>query len=76
MKSKEELNQSDNGQKTLVINLFGGPGAGKSTFCASVFADLKWRDINCEMALEYAKDRVWEGSFNVLENQYTCSETN
>jgi adenylate kinase family enzyme len=56
-------------KKTIVLNLFAGPGSGKSTFCASIFAQLKWKGIECEMALEYAKDRVWEGSFNVLENQ-------
>lgn len=56
-------------KKTIVINLFAGPGAGKSTFCASIFAQLKWKGVECEMALEYAKDRVWEGSNNVLENQ-------
>jgi len=56
-------------KKTIVINLFAGPGAGKSTFCASIFAQLKWEGVECEMALEYAKDRVWEGSNNVLENQ-------
>jgi len=37
--------------------------------CAAVFAELKFRGINCEMALEYAKDKVWEGSLNVLDNQ-------
>lgn len=56
-------------KKTVVINLFAGPGSGKSTFCASIFAELKWKGVECEMALEYAKDRVWEGSNNVLENQ-------
>ena len=59
----------NNMRKTIVINLFSGPGAGKSTFCASIFAQLKWKEVECEMALEYAKDRVWEGSNNVLKNQ-------
>lgn len=54
---------------TIAVNLIGGPGAGKSTVCAEVFAKLKWRGVNCEMALEYAKDKVWEGSLDVLENQ-------
>ena len=55
--------------ETIVVNLFGGPGACKSIFCASIFAELKWSSVECEMALEYAKDRVWEGSLNVLDNQ-------
>ena len=56
-------------KKTLFINLFGGPGVGKSTLCASVFAELKINGIDCEMALEYAKDVVWEESFTKLKNQ-------
>lgn len=56
-------------KKTLIVNFYGGPGTGKSTICASVFSKLKWQKVNCEMALEYAKDIVWEGSFNKLDNQ-------
>lgn len=56
-------------KETLFINLFGGPGTGKSTFCAELFAMLKKRGIDCEMALEYAKDVVWEESFHKLKNQ-------
>jgi hypothetical protein len=55
--------------KTLILNLFGGPGSGKSTTAAAIFAKLKLSGVNCEMALEYAKDRVWEGSGHVLDNQ-------
>ena len=54
---------------TLLVNFFGGPGTGKSTTCAGVFHKLKLSGVNCEMALEYAKDRVWEGSGHVLDNQ-------
>lgn len=54
---------------TLVVGLSGGPGAGKSTLCADVFAELKWEGINCEIAPEYAKGIVWEGSLNKLKNQ-------
>jgi hypothetical protein len=49
-------------KKTLVVNFFAGPGTGKSTFCAGTFAALKWGDVDCEMALEYAKDLTWESS--------------
>lgn len=53
----------------IVVNLYGGPGSGKSTIAASLFAELKWKGINCELVTEYAKDKVWEGSFNILDNQ-------
>ena len=55
--------------ETLIVNLFGGPGTGKSTTTAGVFHKLKLAGVNCEMALEYAKDRVWEGSSHILANQ-------
>jgi len=51
---------------TLVVNLFAGPGSGKSTFTGGIFWELKWAGIDCEMALEYAKDLVWEGSHEKL----------
>lgn len=46
--------------QTTVINLFGGPGIGKSTICAQMYADLKKRGVSCEMVREYVKDWAWE----------------
>lgn len=46
--------------KTKVVNLFGGPGTGKSTTAAGLFAELKLRGVNCELVSEYAKDKAWE----------------
>lgn len=54
---------------TLVTNLFGGPGTGKSTTAAGVFCALKRKGINCELVTEFAKDLVWEKSYNLLPNQ-------
>lgn len=45
---------------TLVVNLFGAPGAGKSTAAAYIFALLKMAGINAELVTEFAKDVVWE----------------
>ena len=45
---------------TKVINLFGGPGAGKSTTAAGLFYEMKVRDIKCELVTEYAKDMTYE----------------
>lgn len=56
-------------KKPLVVNMFGGPCTGKSTTAANIFSELKWRGVNCELVPEYAKDKVWERSFHVLENQ-------
>jgi nicotinamide riboside kinase len=56
-------------RKTLFINLFGGPSTGKSTLCAGLFTELKCRGVDCEMALEYVKEVVWEESFKKIQNQ-------
>lgn len=53
----------------LVINLFGAPGAGKSTGAARIFAELKMAGINAELVTEYAKDRVWEEDDITLGDQ-------
>jgi hypothetical protein len=45
----------------IVVNLFAGPGAGKSTTMAGVFSLLKQHGVNVEMAPEFAKELVWEG---------------
>jgi len=52
-----------------VVNLFGGPGVGKSTIAAGVFFRLKSLSVNCELVREYAKDVVWEGRNSLLANQ-------
>lgn len=44
----------------LVVNLFGVPGAGKSTGAAYIFSKLKLAGINAELITEFAKDKVWE----------------
>lgn len=56
-------------KKTLIVNFYAGPGTGKSTTTAGVFAKLKLSGINCEMALEYAKEVVWSGDLNKFDNQ-------
>lgn len=53
----------------LIVNLFGAPGAGKSTGAAYVFAMLKTAGVNVELVTEYAKDKVWEESKAVFDNQ-------
>jgi hypothetical protein len=56
-------------KNTIIINLFGGPGVGKSTGAAYIFAQLKLRGINCEYVSEFAKDKVWEESKAVFQDQ-------
>lgn len=45
---------------TLIVNFYGGPGAGKSTLAAGTFAALKNKGVNCELVFEYVKSWAWE----------------
>ena len=54
---------------TLVVNLFGGPGAGKSTLAAGVFYQLKQAGVNVEFVHEFAKELAWESREGSLSNQ-------
>lgn len=56
-------------RETLVVNLFAGAGAGKSSVMADVFARLKWAGIDIEMAPEFAKEVVWENRPHPFKNQ-------
>lgn len=49
-------------KNTLVVNLYAGPGAGKSTAAAYIFTKLKMAGIDAELVTEYAKDKTWEGN--------------
>ena len=53
----------------ILINLFGAPGAGKSTGAAYIFSRLKMAGVNAELVTEYAKDKVWEENKAVFDNQ-------
>ena len=53
----------------VVVNLFGVPGAGKSTGAAYIFSQLKMHGVNAELVTEFAKDKVWENNAEVFKNQ-------
>lgn len=55
--------------QTLIVNMFGGPGVGKSTNSSLLFGKLKNMGINAEYVHEYAKDLVWEGRDDALSFQ-------
>ena len=50
--------------------VFGGPGCGKSTLMARIFAELKTRGYDCEMVTEFAKDLVWEKRDETFKDEY------
>ncbi len=55
-------------RQTILVNLFAGAGAGKSTCASGVFSLLKHHNVNAELITEYAKDLVWEGRLHLSRN--------
>lgn len=53
-----------------IINLFGGPGAGKTTLAAAIFHSLKVLHLNTEIISEFPKDMIVEQNAQSLENQF------
>lgn len=56
-------------KNTIFVNLYAGPGTGKTTVMAETFSELKWDGVDCEMVPEYAKEIVWEESFKKFDSQ-------
>lgn len=57
------------GRPPLVINLLGGPGAGKSTLAALLFGELRTRGASAELVAEFPKDLIWQGRHRDVSNQ-------
>lgn len=55
--------------KTIAVNFFAGPGAGKTTCTWAVASELKKRGINTEYVSEYAKELVWDENWPALKDQ-------
>jgi hypothetical protein len=58
---------------TKYINFWAGPGTGKSSCAADLFAEMKWGGHNVELIDEYAKIKTWEKHLNILEDQMYVS---
>ncbi|TFH10159.1 MAG: hypothetical protein E4H14_03020 [Candidatus Thorarchaeota archaeon] len=56
-------------KKLSVINFFGGPGIGKSTTAAELFAKMKKSGYKVELVHEVAKDYVWEEWLHIFGEQ-------
>lgn len=55
--------------KTIVINLLGSPGTGKSTLASELFAKMKYMMYDVELVSEYAKELVWEERNETMKNE-------
>jgi hypothetical protein len=56
-------------KNTKVINLFGGPGAGKSTIASGLFYEFKIKDISCDNPYEFPKQVAWEDNLSQITDQ-------
>lgn len=54
---------------TKIINLFAGPGAGKSTIASGLFHEMKKRGISCDAPYEYPKELAWNESYFEVKDQ-------
>lgn len=71
---REYIEEVSQNKQPIVINGYGGPGAGKSTACMEITAALKKEGYNAEYVQEYAKELVYEKDMEMLdgspEHQY------
>lgn len=65
----------DSPKTTFVVNIIGGPGLGKTTLAALIFAKLKILNYVTEYVQEYTKTLVWTKQFDILNNQYLVTQT-
>ena len=56
-------------KQSIVVNLFGRSGCGKSTCAAYLFSQLKMRDYNVESVFEFPKDLIYMTSITPPFNQ-------
>ena len=59
----------------VVINIYGGPGCGKSVVASELFAEMKKLDFNCALVTEFAKELVYRHQLDydqliILGEQY------
>ncbi len=68
--NRDEQKSSEKSKRSpLLINLFAGPSAGKTTAALELTAALKKKGFNVEYVSEYAKELVLENKTELLKNQ-------
>ena len=62
-------------KKTKIINIFGGPGIGKSTQAAGLHYIMKTNGMSVELTSEFAKDISWEKNYSAINDQLYITAT-
>ena len=55
--------------KTKIINLFGGPGIGKSTQASGLYYQMKKAGLSVELTSEFPKVVAWEQNHSAIKDQ-------
>ena len=56
-------------RRTVIINLFGGPGSGKSTIASGLFYAFKSKGLTCDNPYEFPKQVAWEDNNSQITDQ-------
>lgn len=54
---------------TKIVNLFGGPGIGKSSIAAGLTYKLKKKHITCDNPYEFPKILAWDENHSAIRDQ-------
>ena len=54
---------------TKIVNLFGGPGIGKSAIAAGLTYELKKNHITCDAPYEFPKMLAWDENHSAIRDQ-------
>jgi 2-phosphoglycerate kinase len=56
--------------QTKIINLFAGPGAGKSTIASGLMYELKKQHISADNPYEFPKNLAWDENMGAIKDQF------
>jgi len=57
-------------KKTTIINLFAGPGAGKTTIASGLMYELKKKHISVDNPYEFPKNLAWDENAGAIKDQF------
>lgn len=60
---------------SVIVNLFGGPGVGKTSLGSDIFAQLKKKHISVELVPEVAKQMIYQSNQAAIKYQFFIGNT-
>ena len=59
-----------------IINIFGGPGIGKSSIAAGITYKLKKNHISCDQPYEFPKLLAWDDNHSASKTNFMFLQIN